>query len=256
MHKKFGLLTFQIRLKRNLPRRSFWGIVLVTLLCLNLSRVRKEYLLQRRFCRQNNPWAVPERPSWMVYCLSSPHMQISCLEKHLQLQTAPLCVTSALLFLPSSMGCAKSVLQSRPCLQIRDFKGRRHHWDYPSCYPGSCPALHIPQFAASDPDISTRKQGLQWQHVLESLDGQDEPNMIQIQLSRSQLSGLDYSLSLLQQSVEKRRCFCNDFSASQILVVCLTTNIFGILDHYFSMNAIFEMAKRRPESPASHRSRF
>lgn len=129
MHKKFGLLTFQIRLKRNLPRRSFWGIVLVTLLCLNLSRVRKEYLLQRRLCRQNNPRAVPERPSWMVYCSSSPHMQISCLEKHLQLQTAPLCITSALSFLPSSMGCAKSVLQSGPCLQIRDFKGRRHHWD-------------------------------------------------------------------------------------------------------------------------------
>lgn len=41
-----------MRVKRKLPRRSFWGIVLVTLLCLPLSRLEKEYLLQRRFFLQ------------------------------------------------------------------------------------------------------------------------------------------------------------------------------------------------------------
>lgn len=71
--KKFGLLAFQMRLKRNLPRRSFWGIVLVTLLCLPLSRVRKEYLLQRRFFLQpTQPACCPKET-----ILNGPLFQLS-----------------------------------------------------------------------------------------------------------------------------------------------------------------------------------
>lgn len=43
-----------------------------------------------------------------------------------------------------------------------------------------------------------------------------------MQLSTTQLSGLNYSLSLLQQFVEKSRCFCSNFSASQDRLAILT----------------------------------
>lgn len=254
--QKFGLLTFQIRLKRNLPRKSFWSIVLVTLLCLNLSRVRKEYLLQRRFCRQNNPWAVPERPAWMLYCLSLPTCR-SPVWKSICSFRQHLWASRLLPHFWLVKRDVQTVLQSEI---LRGEKTTEVIQAQSSPRPMSCTA-HSTVCKKIQPGFFLFA-GINQEARAGCLGEPRWARQAQQNINAALYKSTIWSRFLLKSPAalcgEKQvllqwfQCISGQIGCAGSGGVCLIINLFGMLDDYLNMNRAFQTAEMRPASHGSN----